>query len=190
MRSRKPSVTLASSDLSSSSTGVGEARLHMFARQQRHYSYDSIPPTQPALREHAKRDAYQAGVIWGQVTCADPDIGSPADWGWMKTEEMWNVCWTKLPPIATSCQELPNVRARKAAPEGVNAFILNLPVQHSATARVNSRTVRKTRVFQLVQYMCSNGQLGLSNILYRFACDCWQQFDVSHMLFKLLFKTL
>ena len=30
--------------------------------------------------------------------------------------------------------------------------------------------LRKTTVFRLVQYMCSNGQL--SNILYRFACGC------------------
>ena len=71
-------------DRSSVATGVDEARLNMFARKQR--PYDSIPPTQAALREHAKRDAYQACVIWGQATCADPDIGSPADWGWMKTE--------------------------------------------------------------------------------------------------------
>ncbi len=148
MRSRKPSVTLASSDLSSSSTGVGEARLHMFARQQRHYSYDSIPPTQPALREHAKRDAYQAGVIWGQVTCADPDIGSPADWGWMKTDEIWKVCWTKLPPIASSCQALTKCSCKKGSTRRCNAYVLNLPVQHSATARVNSRTVGKTRVFR------------------------------------------
>ena len=34
--------------------------------------------------------------------------------------------------------------------------------------------------------MCSNGLL--STIL--FVCGCWQQFDASHMLFKLLFKTL
>ena len=72
----------------------------MFARKQQ--PYDSIPPTQAALREHVKRAAYQAGVIWGQATCADPDIGSPADWGWMKSEEMWKVCWTQLPPIGSS----------------------------------------------------------------------------------------
>ncbi len=53
-------------DRSSAATGVDEARLHMFARKQR--PYDSIPPTQAALREHAKRTAYQAGVIWGQAT--------------------------------------------------------------------------------------------------------------------------
>ena len=80
--------------MTSAATGVDEARLHMFASKQR--PYDSIPPTQAALREHAKRAAYQAGVIWGQATCADPDIGRPSDWGWMKTEEMWKVCRTKL----------------------------------------------------------------------------------------------
>ena len=94
-------------------------------------------------------------------------------------------------PSRQAARNRPNVRARKAAPEGANAFVLNLPVQHSATARVNIRNVRKATFFQLVQYMCSNGQL--SNILYsffRFACGCWQQFDASHKLFKLLFKTL
>ena len=48
-------------DRSSVATGVDEERLHMFARKQR--PYDSIPPTQTALWEHAKRAAYQAGVI-------------------------------------------------------------------------------------------------------------------------------
>ena len=91
-------------------------------------------------------------------------------------------------PSSQAARNWPHVRERKAAPEGANAFVLNLPVQHSATARVNSRTVRKTTVFQLVQYMCSNRQL--SNILYIFAYGCWQKCDASHMLFKLLFKTL
>ena len=95
-------------DRSSAATGVDEARLHMFARKQR--PYYSIPPTQSDLREHAKlkRAAYQVGVIWGQATCANPDIGSPPDWGWIKTEAMWKVCWTKLtlPPIKLSWQEL------------------------------------------------------------------------------------
>ena len=39
-------------DRSSAATGVDEARLHMCARKQR--PYDSILPTQAALREHAK----------------------------------------------------------------------------------------------------------------------------------------
>ena len=71
-------------DRSSAATGVDEARLHMFARKQR--PYDSIPPTQADLREHAKLNlaAYQVGVIWGQASCANPDIGSPPNWGWIK----------------------------------------------------------------------------------------------------------
>ena len=133
MRSWKPSVTIASSrlnlhtgytdlktlerfvvliyDRSPAATGVDEARVHMFARKQR--PFDSIPPTQSSLREHAKRAAYQAGVIWGQATCADADIGIPADWGWIKTEEMWKMCWTKLPPIASSCQEVTKCLCKK-----------------------------------------------------------------------------
>ena len=134
---------------SSAATGVDEARLHMFARKQR--PYDSIPPTQAALREHAKPAAYHVCVKWGP--------------GYR--------------PSRQAARNRPNVHARRA-----NAFVLKLPVQHSATARVNNRTVRETTVFQLVQYMCSNGQL--SNILYRFACGCRQQFDASHMLLKLL----
>ncbi|CAB1444144.1 unnamed protein product [Pleuronectes platessa] len=57
-------------DRSSAATGVDEARLNLFAHKQR--SYDAIPPTSAALIKHAKRAAYQAGIIWGQAT------GSPA----------------------------------------------------------------------------------------------------------------
>ena len=66
-------------DRSNAATDVDEARLHLFDCKQR--PCDSIPPTQAALREHAKRAAYQVYVICGQAICADPDIGSPADWG-------------------------------------------------------------------------------------------------------------
>ena len=156
-------------DRSSAATGVDEARLHIFARKQR--PYDSIPPTQADIREHAKlkRAAYQVGVIWGQATCANPDIGSPPDWGWIKTEAMWKVCWTKLtlPPIKLSCQELTKWLCKKGCTRMRKCLRSELAY---ATVRVNSRTVRKTTVFQLVQYMCSNGQL--SNIFYRFACGC------------------
>ena len=48
-------------DRSSSVASVNEARLALFARKQR--SYDLIPPTQGALKEHTKRTAYEAGHI-------------------------------------------------------------------------------------------------------------------------------
>lgn len=66
-------------DRSSAATGVDEARLDLFARKQR--SYDAIPPTSMALKEHAKRATYQGGIIWGQVTVSSPESVSPADWG-------------------------------------------------------------------------------------------------------------
>jgi hypothetical protein len=71
-------------DRSSASTGVDEARLDLFARKQR--AYDSIPPTRAALKEHAKRAAYQAG-IWGQAIVTDPEVSSPANWGWTQSGE-------------------------------------------------------------------------------------------------------
>lgn len=82
-------------DRSSAATGVDEARLDLFARKQR--PYNSIPPTQAALREHAKRAAYQAGIIWGQATISNPDTSSPAEWGWTQKGETWQICWTTLP---------------------------------------------------------------------------------------------
>ena len=84
-------------DRSSAATSVDEARLDLFARKQR--PYNSIPPTRAALREHAKRAAYQAGIIWGQATISNPDTRSPAEWGWTQKGETWQICWTTLPLI-------------------------------------------------------------------------------------------
>lgn len=98
-------------DRSSSSTNVNEARLDLFARKQR--TYESIPPTQAALKEHVKRAAFQAGIIWAQATSPLPDIQSPADYGWRKDGDTWKICWTTLPPIAASCQELTKCSCKK-----------------------------------------------------------------------------
>ena len=92
-------------------TGVDQARLDLFARKQR--PYDAIPPTSAALKEHAKRAAYQAGVIWGQATIRNPEFISPANWGWTQKGKMLQVCSTTLPPIAASCQELTKCSCKK-----------------------------------------------------------------------------
>eukprot|EP00745_Piridium_sociabile_P026549 TRINITY_DN4240_c0_g1_i3.p1 TRINITY_DN4240_c0_g1~~TRINITY_DN4240_c0_g1_i3.p1 ORF type:complete len:1496 (-),score=398.92 TRINITY_DN4240_c0_g1_i3:837-5324(-) len=111
-------------DRSSAATGVDEARLDLFARKQR--SYDAIPPTRAALMEHAKRAAYQGGIIWGQATVSNPDTGSPANWGWTQTAETWQVCWTTIPPIATSCQELTKCSCKKGCTRKCKCFNLGL----------------------------------------------------------------
>ena len=91
-------------DKSSSATGVNDARLELFARKQR--VFDSIPPTQAALLQHAKRAAYQAGVIWSQAIVSQPQTQSPKDWGWIQEAGVWKIVWTALEPIASVCQEL------------------------------------------------------------------------------------
>ena len=91
-------------DRSSTATGVNNARLDMFARKQR--PYQAIPPTRSALLQQVKRAAYQAGCVWSQSTLRQPETQSPADWGWAKNGDLWNVVWTTLPPIVESCQQL------------------------------------------------------------------------------------
>ena len=99
-------------DRSSDVTTVNEARLDLFARKQR--QYDLIPPTQAALKEHAKRASYEAGYVWGQALKRHTQMPSPSNWGWVKQDEEWKVFWTPLPPIAESCWELTKCGCTKA----------------------------------------------------------------------------
>ena len=73
-------------DMSSTATGVNNARLDMFALKQR--PYQAIPPTRSALRQHVKLAAYQAGCVWRQSILRQPETQSPADWGWAKNGDM------------------------------------------------------------------------------------------------------
>ncbi|KAJ8414100.1 hypothetical protein AAFF_G00066980 [Aldrovandia affinis] len=91
-------------DRSSTAEGVDDARLDMFAWKQR--PYEAIPPTRSALKQHVKRAAYQAGCIWSQSTVRQPETQTPANWGWTKKGDLWQIVWTELSPIAESCQQL------------------------------------------------------------------------------------
>lgn len=91
---------IAMYDKSSSLLSVDKTRLDIFARKQR--SYDNIPPTKAALIEHVKRAAYQAGFLWGQTLVCQMETVDPGNWDW----RTWDIVWTKLEPIAKSCQQL------------------------------------------------------------------------------------
>ena len=91
-------------DKSSPTSNINDARLDLFARKQR--SYDSIPPTRGALVEHTKRAMYMAGCIWGQSVSCSMEIENPGEFGWIKKGDSWQIFWTKLAPIAESCQQL------------------------------------------------------------------------------------
>jgi hypothetical protein len=66
-------------DRSTSAADIDSVRLDLFARKQR--SYDAIPLTQAALKQHTKRAAYQAGSIWGRTTKLTITDESPEDCG-------------------------------------------------------------------------------------------------------------
>lgn len=121
-------------DRSSTATGVDEARLEMFARKQR--SYQAIPPTRAALLQHTKRAAYQAGCVWRQATLCEPEEQSPADWGWTKKGDQWQVIWTTLRRAARSS---PSVDVILNAGDAASATDMDLPVQHYAAASVRTR---------------------------------------------------
>ena len=76
---------------------VNEARKVMFIHSLK--PLDSIPPTQHALFQHAKRALLTAAFIWGQSLSKEPDIPDPTNWGWEwnARTEMWMPYWTDLP---------------------------------------------------------------------------------------------
>ena len=55
---------------------------------------------------HFKRAVYQAGHIWGQALISVPDLPEPSEWGWQKTNDIWQPFWTHLPEASKGCREL------------------------------------------------------------------------------------
>jgi hypothetical protein len=92
-------------------------------------SYDSPPPTtQAALIQHIKRAAYQAVCIWGQeTTICQMETKSLAYWGWKKQDDMWQMFWTVLPPIAQSCQQLTKSGCKTEFRSRCKCYCFSLP---------------------------------------------------------------
>ena len=83
-------------DKHSNTNKVDKARLQLFAKKQR--SFDSIPPTSASLGQHVKEPAFQAACIWGQATESTMQPERPADRGWQKNGQVWEVIWSTPPP--------------------------------------------------------------------------------------------
>ena len=77
---------------------------------------ENIPPTLDALEHHVKRAVYQAGHIWGQSLIGNPEIPSPASWGWEKVtnKSLWTPRWTTLPEASKACEELIKCMRKKS----------------------------------------------------------------------------
>lgn len=69
-------------DRSSTAEDVDDVRLDIFAQKQR--PYETILPIQAVLK-HA---AYEVGCIWSQSTVCQPEMQTPANWGWTRKEDL------------------------------------------------------------------------------------------------------
>jgi len=67
---------------------------------------DSIPPTQDALFQHAKRALHAAGFVWKQSLWRIPEIPNPSDWGWNARNNQWVPYWTDLSDVSKACSLL------------------------------------------------------------------------------------
>ena len=84
---------------------VNDARKVIFSQKGR--TLENIPPSADALLQHTKRVAYQAGHCWGQSLVSIPELPSPGEWGWPRSEsDTWQPRWTTLPEASKVCQEL------------------------------------------------------------------------------------
>ena len=66
-------------DRTSDATEVNDVRRHLFTQKSR--TLENIPPTQAALKQHIKRNCYQA-TCWKQALILDPDMPKLSDRGW------------------------------------------------------------------------------------------------------------
>lgn len=85
---------------------VNEARKLLFTHSLK--SLDSIPPTQNALFQHAKRALLTAAYVWKQALSRIPKIPNPSEWGWewnARCKE-WVPYWTDLADVSKACSLL------------------------------------------------------------------------------------
>ncbi|KAE8744656.1 hypothetical protein FOCC_FOCC008717 [Frankliniella occidentalis] len=84
---------------------VKDARQHLFATEGKPLLL--IPPTAEALKQHTRRAAYQAGIIWGKSLDKSWDNHPlPSAWGWKSQQGQWVPHWTDREDIWRTCREL------------------------------------------------------------------------------------
>ena len=82
---------------------VNEARRHLFVQGSR--SFENIPPSEAALREHCKRGIHQGVFVWGSTLQQCPVLPSPVDWGWKVGDNGFLPVWTTQPDAFKACKK-------------------------------------------------------------------------------------
>lgn len=123
---------------------VNEARKQLFAQGNR--QSENTPPTKEALRQHVKRAVFQAGHIWGQSQIANPELPSPADWGWAKNaDDVWHPFWTVIPEASKGCRELIKCKCKNGVLETANVLLLIYHAQYYVSALDNASEMSSRR---------------------------------------------
>ena len=78
-------------------TTVKELRWLLFRKKQA--QSERLPPTRGALLQAVLRAHYQA-IVWDNDVVANPDIPSPENYGWEKSDNRWFPVMTRLLPAA------------------------------------------------------------------------------------------
>ena len=123
-------------DRSSTAEGVDDARLDMLEAVRSHSSY--------SRRSTA---ACEACCLPGRLymesvnSICQPETQSPADWGWTKKGDLWQIFWTELLPIAESCEQLTKCGCKSECRGRCKCYTaLVLPALHCAAADAKIRS--------------------------------------------------
>ena len=102
-------------------------------------------PTAGALLQHNERVSYQGYHRWGQCLVSNPELPSPSEWGWTKSEsDAWHPRWTTLPETSKECLEL--VKCGCRAERGCKARYKCAKAGMSCTAFVNAMGNARERI--------------------------------------------
>ena len=125
---------------------VNDAHKHLFT--QNHREIEPFPPTSEALREHIRRNAYQAAYCWGQMMVVTAELPFPqsisgwSQWGCVKSDRDDNTSRVTLAgttvghPSRRQCKQadnFPNTAARKDAEDNASAGRLHSNARHYVT---------------------------------------------------------
>ena len=80
---------------------VSPVSMTLFSRMSR--NNENIPPTVAAVDEHVKRAVHQAAHIWDQSLQLQPLVPNPTDWGWERTNDIYQPGWTTLLVAEQAC---------------------------------------------------------------------------------------
>ena len=95
-------------------TSVNEARQILFSKGSR--SFESLPPTQSALFQNAKRCLIQACFYWKQAATSVQQISDVSKWDWkfIESKKEWCPFWTHLDDVSTASRILMRCGCKKA----------------------------------------------------------------------------